>query len=103
MWLDKRSILWTHPPNGGHRNKATAAALKRQGAKAGCPDVLVFSRPPDHPEFRGVAIELKRVNGGAVSPEQTAWLKALDREGWHCSVCEGHAEAIQVLESLGFS
>ena len=30
-----------HVPNGGKRDKATAAVLKRQGVKAGVPDIML--------------------------------------------------------------
>lgn len=32
-----------HVPNGGKRDKATAAVLKRQGVKAGVPDIMYYA------------------------------------------------------------
>ena len=101
-WLDARDIIWAHIPNEGKRSLRTGAALKRQGLKPGAPDIMVFSTAPDFPAFRGVAIELKRVNGDKPTANQQRWLKDLDRVGWYSAVCEGHEEAIQVLESLGW-
>ena len=45
-----------HVPNGGKRDKATAAVLKRQGVKAGVPDIML---PAARAEYHGLYIELK--------------------------------------------
>jgi len=105
-WLDSRGVLWTHPPNGGMRNKVVAAKLKRQGVKSGVPDVLIFTPIPkvglmDKP-YRGVAIELKRAKGGQVSESQGRWLDGLMECDWLVCVCHGHREAIEWLEALGY-
>ncbi len=43
-------------PNGGKRDKATAAVLKRQGVKAGVPDIML---PAARAGYHGLYIELK--------------------------------------------
>jgi hypothetical protein len=102
-WLDSRGVLWTHPPNGGMRNKVVAAKLKRQGVKAGVPDVLIFTAPPNGPEgCRGVAVELKRAKGGRCTDAQLMWQQMLLAQGWSVAVCHGHQEAIEWLEALGY-
>ncbi len=45
-----------HVPNGGKRDKATAMALKRQGVKAGVPDIVL---PAAREGYHGLYIELK--------------------------------------------
>lgn len=45
-----------HVPNGGKRDKATATALKRQGVKAGVPDIVL---PAVRAGYHGLYIELK--------------------------------------------
>ena len=45
-----------HVPNGGKRDKATAIALKRQGVKAGVPDIHL---PVAKGSYHGLYIELK--------------------------------------------
>lgn len=45
-----------HVPNGGKRDKATAAVLKRQGVKAGVPDIML---PAARAGYHGLYIELK--------------------------------------------
>ena len=112
-WLDAMGILWAHPPNSGYRAglnrdaqvaSIAGARLKRLGVKAGLPDILIFQVPPaeDYASVRGVAIELKRREGGAVSDEHKAWLKDLRDVGWLTRVCLGAADAIGWLQILGF-
>lgn len=106
-WIDSRringrKIRWTHVPNGGDRHLLVALSLKRQGASKGCPDVLIFDRPPRYPHYVGVAIELKRPKGGTTSKEQREWLDDLERLGWCTMVCHGAKEAIRALEQLGY-
>lgn len=48
--------LLYHIPNGGSRNKAEAANLKRQGVKAGVPDLFL---PVPRGGYHGLYIELK--------------------------------------------
>ena len=48
--------LLYHVPNGGKRDKATAAVLKRQGVKAGVPDLVL---PVARCGYHGLYIELK--------------------------------------------
>ena len=59
--------LLFHIPNGGYRNKITAARMAREGVKAGVPDLfLPVSRYGKH----GLFIEMKRKKGGRVRDEQ---------------------------------
>ena len=96
------SVKWAHVPNGGARDKVTAAKLSGHGVKRGVPDVLIFCAPPLLPEARGVAIELKRQKGGTTSPDQKEWLESLENQGWCCSVCKGWEEARRYLLELGW-
>ena len=102
-WLALRPrIVWTTFP-AERMHVAIARKLKRIGVKRGVPDVLIFSPPPCMPRARGVAIELKRSDGGkGPSPEQSAWLDDLDKLGWVAFVANGAAAAIAELQRLGF-
>lgn len=102
QWLDLHGILWTHPPLGGYRRRIEAAILHGLGARSGVPDVLIFDRPPLHPEYVGTAIELKRRNGGRPTTSQKEWLENLRKRGWYTAVCWGSGEAIDLLERLGY-
>jgi len=108
-WLDAKGLLWCHVPNGGSRNVREAAKLKRMGVKPGVPDVLIFERPHQSKgrlpfAKHGVAIELKRADGGPsdVRDSQRRWLDALYDRGWLCKVAFGADDAIVWLESLGY-
>ena len=86
--------LLFHVPNGGRRDKVTAARLKAQGVKAGVPDLfLPVSRHGKH----GLWIEMK-VTGGRVSSSQCEWLGDLSEQGYECKVCYGWQEAKDALE-----
>ena len=87
--------LLHHIPNGGSRNKIEAVNLKRQGVKAGVPDLHL---PVPKGEHHGLYIEMKRADGGTLSPHQREWLKALDGQGYKVAVCHGWEEAREVLE-----
>lgn len=100
--LDRLGILWTHVPNEGKRHIATAMKLKRQGVKAGFPDVCIFDRPPKYPEAPGSVIEMKRVKGGTVSDEQKHWLEQLKARGWKTGVAHGANEAERLLREWGY-
>jgi hypothetical protein len=52
-----------HVPNGGHRNKATAARLKAAGVKAGVPDVVL---PAPKGIYHGLYIEGCRISNSSV-------------------------------------
>lgn len=91
--------LLYHVPNGGGRSRAEAGRFKGEGVKAGVPDLcLPVARGPYH----GLYIELKRLEGGRLHPEQKRWLEALAGQGYAAVVCKGWEEAVaQILGYLG--
>lgn len=95
VYLDRIGVLWFHPPNEGQRSIAMSAKMARHGLKKGCPDIWVLE---PRKGYHGLIIELKRVKGGAVSPEQRDWLYNLNERGYLAVVCRGHAAAIRVIE-----
>ena len=84
-----------HVPNGGKRDKATAAVLKRQGVKAGVPDIML---PAARAGYHGLYIELKRQRGGRTSDHQSEWLDALSAQGYKAALCYGWQPAAQLIE-----
>ena len=102
-WLDSHKFRWCHVPNGGHRDKITGARLKAAGVKKGVPDILIFDQPPLHPGKIGVALELKRKDGGVLAPHQEEWLEALSERGWFTAVCNGWEAAVKLLTGAGFT
>ena len=93
---------WCHVPNGGSRHPAEAAKLKRMGVTPGIPDILIFRRPPAHPDASGCAIELKRTSGGRLSPDQRRVLVMLDHNGWRTYRASGYEDAVRVLREEGY-
>lgn len=85
-------------PNGGKRDKATAARMKREGIKAGIPDVFL---PTARMGYHGFYIELK-VGKNKTSIEQDVWLTALKAEGYAVDVSYGWQEAAhKIVRYLG--
>ena len=86
--------LMFHIPNGGLRSKTEAARLKKQGVKAGVPDIFL---PCARGKFHGLFIELKRLTGGQVSKQQKEWSYKLTMAGYAVFVCHGWQEASRVI------
>jgi hypothetical protein len=103
QWLDAAGVLWCHPPNEGAHKAAYYAKRARLGVKAGVPDVLIFSPPPERMTARGVAIELKSQSPTTrLTDTQRDWLESLRQCGWLARVCHGADSAIDWLQQLGF-
>ena len=88
-------------PNGGHRNKITAARLKAEGVRAGAPDIVL---PVPSGIYASLWIELKRPKTpgkakGVTSELQLQWLGDLQSYGNCVGVCYGWDEARILIES----
>ncbi|MCF0163205.1 MAG: VRR-NUC domain-containing protein [Fusobacterium necrophorum] len=83
-----------HIPNGGRRDIKTAYVLKRQGVKAGVPDIFL---PVARNNFHGLYIELK-TDVGKTSKEQRIWIKGLTELGYKAVVCHGWVKARETIE-----
>lgn len=94
-WLDRKGILYTASANGGSRYMAEAVKLKRMGVKKGYPDITI---PIARKGYHGLYIELKRVSGGILSPEQKMWLAKLNAEGNLALRANGFQEAANIIE-----
>lgn len=79
-------------PNGGYRSRATAARLKAEGVSRGVPDLYV-------PE-KSLWIEMKRVNGGRLSPDQRDWMRYLEEIGNTVLVCFGADDAKAKIDNF---
>jgi len=82
-------------PNGGHRNPATAARMKREGVKRGIPDIFL---PVPRRGYYGLYLELKRPMGGRLSGAQAEVIAKLKEQGFRVDVCRGFEEAREALE-----
>lgn len=83
-----------HIPNGGSRNKIEAANLKRQGVRAGVPDLCL---PVACGNYHGLYIELK-YGKNTPTEKQKDWLRRLRAQGYAVAVCYGWEQAKHVLE-----
>lgn len=80
-------------PNGGSRHIVEAANLKRQGVKAGVPDICL---PVLKGHYAGLYIELK-VGKNKISEYQKKWIEKLRNYGHRVEVCYGWEEAKNVI------
>lgn len=80
-------------PNGGVRNIATAARLKKEGVNPGIPDIIF---PVPRRSFTGFAIEFKRPRG-IVSKKQKEKIEMLRKENWSVHVIDNTMDAIELL------
>lgn len=105
-WLKLRGMTgqFTSSVNGAILANAYRQAnhLRAMGLSAGFPDLAIYLPPPRCPGKVGTVIEMKRVKGGKLSPEQMAWLNFLDRMSWVSLVCYGADQAIKALLELGY-
>lgn len=85
--------LMYHVPNGGSRNKIEAANLKRQGVKAGVPDICL---PVPRGKYHGLYIELK-AGKNTTTEKQKEWLSALEAQNYFTVVCHGWQQAADVI------
>lgn len=86
--------LMYHIPNGGKRNAREAAGLKRQGVKAGVPDICL---PVPRGKYHGLYIELK-VGKNKTSKHQDEWIEKLRNENYCVEVSYGWQEARDTIE-----
>lgn len=98
-------------PNGGLRDRVTAAKLKAEGVKPGVPDVfLPISGPsfehcaPDQ-WYYGLFIEMKKPaqkpkhsGAGGVAVKQSEYHRFLIEQGYRVVVCYSWQEAAQAIQ-----
>ncbi len=87
--------LYHHIPNGGYRDKRTAARLIGQGVHSGVPDVFI---PAARGGYLGLYVELK-VKKNKTSPAQDEFMAAALAEGYYCAVCYGWPCAAAVIKA----
>ena len=99
QWVDWMS--GTHPelemlfhiPNGGKRGKLEAIRLKREGVKAGVPDLFL---PVARGGYHGLFVELK-AGKGVASLMQREWIVRLEKQGYRAQIAVGWEEAAKVI------
>ena len=104
-------VLFWATPNGGSRNAIEAANLKKEGVRAGVPDLFIARPVWKHElvelngerEFlslmvcAGLFIEMKS-SKGICSNAQNDIISKLRERGYRCEVCYSAYEAIKVID-----
>ncbi|RJG11143.1 VRR-NUC domain-containing protein [Pseudomonas cavernicola] len=80
---------------GARMTMRTAKRQKAAGNRKGFPDLNLLT--PRH-GFSGLVIELKRVRGGRLEPEQADWLEWLAEQGFMAVVCKGFDAARDTIK-----
>lgn len=96
-YLRVKNYRFTHIANetgSSPEAKRRAIRVKQQGVSRGFPDYLVITNAGL------VAIELKRLRGSKLSPEQNEWVDALNAAGVPAKVCRGAQEAIDFITRI---
>jgi hypothetical protein len=92
-WLRMKGLKFSHVPNESS-SKKQGVKNKRAGTSKGVPDYLVLL-----PGSGVLWLELKRVKGGRVSPEQKEWVEALNKlPGQFAYVAYGFEDAKRLVE-----
>lgn len=71
--------------NGGHVSKMLV-----EGMRPGVPDLFL---PSACGGYHGLFVEMKRVHGGVVSPQQKEWHAILERKGYLVAIASGANDA----------
>lgn len=82
-------------PNGGTRHPIEAANLKKQGVKAGVPDLML---PLARQGYHGLFIEMK-VGYNKPTDNQLKWARILSKNGYLVKTCWGADEAINLINN----
>lgn len=79
---------------GARMTMRTACKQKAAGNRKGYPDLNLLLRRHGK---SGLFIELKRVKGGRLEPEQADWLAWLNEQGFMAVVCKGFDAAKETI------
>lgn len=96
-WLNLKGLKFTHIGNeSGYKDKKLAWIMQgkknRMGMSKGVPDYMIITP-------RGlVFVEMKRKGPSSTSPEQKAWIEALNQiKGVQAQVCKGFDSAVEFV------
>lgn len=116
-WLELKKLKFTAVPNATFswayqnidgvtvkkKNFTHLAKMYRQGLRKGFPDLVIWIAA-DQAECREaciVFIELKRLKGSEVKPEQEEWIDCLEQVPWCTArICFGKMDAINFISSF---
>lgn len=98
LWCDRShdrraSFIYSHL-NGLRASIGAVVKAKKAGARKGIPDLFLLIPCG---QYHGLYIEMKRLKGGRLSPEQKEWIQTLSHAGYKAEVCKGHQAAIAAI------
>lgn len=80
-------------PNGTRTTPRVAAKMKAEGVLKGVSDIFL---PAARGDKHGLFIEMK-TERGRLSPEQIAFLAAMNAAGYHAVMCRGWEQAAETI------
>ena len=90
------ALRWIHASLAGIKlSPFLAKKAKEQGNRKGICDICI---PCARRGYHGAYIEMKRQNGGRLSPEQVEFMNHLEAEGYYKSVAKGAEHAIEITK-----
>ncbi len=101
-WLRFHNIMFLHIPNESRRHKLEGITLRLLGLTSGAFDILIFDTPPNYPDKKGFALEMKAKKGAKPTDNQVNWQSQITKRDWLTAICYGAEEAIKVLEDAGY-
>ncbi len=93
---DERYDMIYAVPNGGHRHKAVAAKMKREGVRRG---VLDINGDVPVGGYHGFRIEMKLNKKSRLTDEQKIWIRRYRKHGFVAERCDGFDEAKAFTEA----
>ena len=87
--------------NMNSRSAIAAKRARRMGSRKGSADLLILKTPPKMAGKKGVAMEVKALDGRP-SVEQIDWLHDASKDGYVACVVWGAYAAINLLRELGY-
>ena len=94
QYCDYKKIPIFAIPNGGSRHIIEAKNLKREGVRAGVPDLCI---PLMRGGYGGLYIEMKSLTGRPTEL-QKEWQQLLIKNGYLSAICKGFNEAKKTID-----
>lgn len=82
-------------PNASKCPPWVGKRMNDEGRRKGYPDLQLLT---PRGGYHGLVIEMKKVKGGTLEPEQKDWLAWFESQGYRVAVCKGFEEAKAVIE-----
>jgi len=94
LWLDENNYKFSSIPSSTFtRSWSQKAKNTRTGLRKGLPDLLIVLK-----RKRLLFLEMKKVKGGKLSPEQKEWIETLNLCRVYATVAKGLEEAKKEIE-----